>query len=128
MGKTYSKDDDVYVESKAVKDAKVVAENAPDETTKKEAEGLLQNTGNVELKENPKPAEKSYDISSLKKNPFEGASATAGKDEFDKLSEDDKKKFVIKAKVAENQTLDKKDMHEISRDDMIFAGLMNPPA
>ena len=126
MGKSYSKDESSYAETKAVRDAEIVAENAPDETTKAEAAGVVETAGGGKLNPNPKPAEKSYDISSLKKNPFEGASATGVKEEFDKLSEEDKKKFVIKAKVAENQTLDKKDMHEVSREDLILAGLMNP--
>jgi hypothetical protein len=116
-------------EDKAVKDAQTVVENAPDEKTKGEATSTL--TAAQKPAPNPKPAEKSYDIESLKKNPLDNKDekiAKQNKDEFNKLSADEKKKFVIKAQVAENQHLDKKDQHEISNEDLKFAGLIGVPA
>jgi hypothetical protein len=116
-------------EEKAIKDAEIVSKNAPDEKTKSEAAATLaaSGTGTGKPNPNPKPVVKSYEISSLKRNPLQSTDKEIEKqrnDEFNKLSAEDKKKFVIKAKVLENQSLDKKDQHEISREDQIFAGLV----
>jgi len=122
-------EEDTYAERKAVKDAETVAENAPDEKTKNEAVSTLsaaQKPG-----PNPKPPVKSYDIESLKKNPLDNKDekiAKQNKEAFNKLNADEKKKFVIKAQVAENQHLDKKDQHELSNEDLKFAGLIGTPA
>jgi hypothetical protein len=118
-------------EEKAIKDAEIVSKNAPDEKTKSEATATLAASGSGKADPNPKPAVKSYEISSLKRNPLQSTDKDIEKqrtDEFNKLSAEDKKKYVIKAKVLENQSLDKKDQHEISREDQIFAGLIGVPA
>ena len=120
---------DTRDEDKAIKDAQTVAANAPDEETKKEATSTL--TAGGKAAPNPKPAEKSYDIESLKKNPLDNKDekiAKQNKEAFNKLNADEKKKFVIKAQVAENQHLDKKDQHELSNEDLKFAGLIGTPA
>lgn len=112
-------------EKKAIKDAETVAAYAPDEKTKAEAAQVAA-TGE-KPKPNPKVPVKSYDIASLKQNPLESKDekiAKQRKEEFDKLNEEEKKKYVIKAKVLENQHLDKAEQHELSREDMVFAGLM----
>jgi hypothetical protein len=116
-------------EDKAVKDAQTVIENAPDEATKAEATSTL--TAAQKPAPNPKPAVKLYDIESLKKNPLDNKDekiAKQNKDEFNKLSAEEKKKFVIKAKITENRHLDKKDQHELSNEDLKFAGLIGVPA
>jgi hypothetical protein len=112
-------------EKKAVKDAETVVENAPDEKTKSEATSTL--TAAQKPAPNPKPPEKSYDIESLKKNPLDNKDekiAKQNKDAFNKLNAEEKKKFVVKAKLAENQYLDKKEQHELSKEDLQLAGVM----
>ena len=111
-------------EEKAIKDAETVAANAPDEKTKTEAVSTLAAADKDKDKDkplpNPKPPVKSYDIKSLKKDPLADVNADFAKDkkaQFDAMSEDEKKRFVIKNKLLENRYLDKKDMHEISLED-----------
>lgn len=126
MVKGYTVEED---EKKALRDAETVAALAPDEKTKSEAAATLAAGEKEKPKPNPKVPVKSYDIASLKQNPLESKDeniAKQRKEEFDKLNADEKKKYVIKAKLLENQHLDKAEQHELSREDLVFAGLMNP--
>jgi|SRR6186713_1004567 len=93
----------------------VVTEEDKD-LSKKEAADLLADD-KAKAKERRKPKE--YSIDTLKR--------PLNKDEekeFNKLSKEEQKVFIIKKWIAENRTLDKSEMHEVSLDDEKEAGLV----
>jgi hypothetical protein len=76
-----------------------------------------------------KPEDRHTDIDELKKDPFAHSDEKVEKErkaEFNKLSKDEKRRFIIKEKMLENRWLDKKDQHEISFEDEQFANTAAP--
>lgn len=103
-------------EKKAIKDAKSVMENAPDVETKREAGETLDTA------ERRRRGVKAYKIESLKTDPFAGVGVDKdarkeAESNFDKLSEEEKKKFVIRKRIEENRWLQKNEQHEVSLED-----------
>lgn len=50
------------------------------------------------------------------------------KTEFNKLDDDEQKKFIIRRWILENRSADKADQHEVSLEDERLVGMSNPAA
>lgn len=97
-----------------------VTEEDKNAVTEKDRKTMLADD-KKDAKERGKPKE--YDIDTLKR-PLKKEE----KEEFNKLDKKEQRKFIIRAWIAENRSLDKADMHEVSLEDEVEVGLRPTPS